>query len=123
MKIATFLVLGTIFGLLCIAHAVPSKQKRSLASMKDLIREIKAESNNARAQDEDESGDEAIAQLFLKVLEKQAKAERYKDANKLAESEGLFSFFHKIRNFFHRAKTRLGNFKNKVKNFFHRRRG
>ena len=119
MKITTFLVLGTIFCLLCITHAATIKQKRDLASMKDLIREIKAESNSA--QDEDESGDDAIAQLFLKVLEKQAKAERYKDANKSAESEGFSSFFHKIRNFFHRTKSRFVNFGNKVKNFFHRK--
>ena len=117
MKVATILaILCAIFGLLCVAQAAPSKEKRSLASMKDLIREIKAESNSAEAQDDDD--DKAIAQLFLKVLEKEAKAERYRDSNKLAQTDSVFD---RIRNFFHRVKTRFHNFGRKVKNFFHRK--
>ena len=118
MKIATFFViLCAIFGLLCIAHAAP-KQKRDLLNMKDLIREIKAESNSARIQDNEE--EEAIAQPFLKLLEKEAKAEHYKDSNKLAQTD---SFADKIRYFFHRlkngAKKRYNNFISKLSKFFH----
>ena len=120
MKIAIFVAFSVVFGLLCIAQAAP-EQKRDVASVKDLIREIKEETVNAKAQD-DES-DEALAQLFLKVLKKQAKAEGYiyEDADNLAQTEGFFSFFHKIGNFFRRAKTKLRNFGHKVRKFFHRK--
>ena len=116
MKIATSLViLCAIFGLLSIAHAAP-KQKRDLSSMKDLIREIKAESNSARVQDNEE--DEAIAQLFLKLLEKEAKAERYEGSDKLAQTDSIFS---RIKNWFHNVKTKFHNFGGKVRRFFHRK--
>ena len=118
MKIATSLViLCAIFGLLSIAHAAP-KQKRDLSSMKDLIREIKAESNSAQVQDNEE--DEAIAQLFLKLLEKEAEAEGYEDADKLAQTDSILD---KIRYFFLRItngiKNRYNNFISKLANFFH----
>jgi hypothetical protein len=113
MKIATFLaILCAIIGLLCVAHAAP-KQKRDLSSMKDLIKEIKAESNTAQAQDNDQN--EAIAQLFLKLLEKEAKAEADEGSDKLAQTD---SIFNKIRAFFHRVKTRFHNFGGKVRRFF-----
>ena len=117
-KIANFLViLCAIFGLLSIAHAAP-KQKRDLSSMKDLISEIKAESNSARVQDNKE--DEAIAQLFLKLLEKEAKAEGYKDSDKLAQTD---SFMDKIKYFYHKAtkkgKKIYNNFVRKLSRFFH----
>ena len=117
MKIATSLaILCAIFGLLSIAHAAP-KQKRDLSSMKDLIREIKAESNSAQVQDNEE--DEAIAQLFLKLLEKEAKAERYdQDSDKLARTDSIFS---RIKDWFHKVKTRFHNFGGKVRRFFHRK--
>ena len=118
MKIATFLViLCAIFGLLSIAHAAP-KQKRDLSSMKDLIREIKAESNSARVQDNKE--DEAIAQLFLKLLEKEAEAEGYKDSDKLAQTDSILD---KIRYFFRRITTGVkkiyNNVISKLARFFH----
>ena len=120
MKAATFLAVSAIFGLLCIAYA--SNQKREVASLKDLIREKKSQSINAQAQDVDDV-DKVLAQLLKKMLEEKAKAESDDDADKLAESEGLRSFFRKIKNFFHRAKTRLTNFGKKARNFFHRRKG
>ena len=118
MKIANFLIiLCAIFGLLSIAHAAP-KQKRDLSSMKNFIREIKAESNSARVQDNKE--DEAIAQLFLKLLEKEAEAEGYEDADKLAQTDSILD---KIRYFFLRItngiKNRYNNFISKLANFFH----
>ena len=118
MKIATFLViLCAIFGLLSIAHAAP-KQKRDLSSMKDLIREIKAESNNAQVQDNKE--DEAIAQLFLKLLEREAEAEGYEDADKLAQTD---SFMDKIKYFYRKTKKKgkkiFNNFIRKLSRFFH----
>jgi uncharacterized membrane protein YccC len=114
MKIATFLaILCAIIGLLCVARAAP-KQKRDLSNMKDLIKEIKAESNTAQAQDNDQ--DEAIAQLFLKLLEKEAKAEADEGSDdKLAQTD---SIFNRIRNFFHRVKTKFHNFGGKVRKFF-----
>ena len=117
MKTASHLaLLCAIFGLLCLAHAAP-KQKRDLASMKDLIREIKAERYGAQAQEDNEKEDDAIAQLFLKVLEKEAKAE---SSDKLVRSNSIFS---KLKNFFHRIKTKFHRFGGKVRRFFHRRRG
>ena len=118
MKIANFLIiLCAIFGLLSIAHAAP-KHKRDLSSMKDLIREIKAESNSAQVQDNEE--DEAIAQLFLKLLEKEAEAEGYKDSDNLAQTDSILD---KIRYFFLRItngiKNRYNNFISKLANFFH----
>ena len=118
MKIVNFLaILCAIFGLLSIAHAAP-KHKRDLSSMKDLIREIKAESNSAQVQDNEE--DEAIAQLFLKLLEKEAEAEGYKDSDNLAQTDSILD---KIRYFFLRItngiKNRYNNFISKLANFFH----
>ena len=118
MKNETFLViLCTIFGLLSIAHAA-TKQKRDLSSMKDLIREIKAESNSARVQDNKE--DEAIAQLFLKLLEKEAEAEGYEDSDKLAQTDSILD---KIRYFFLRItngfKKIYNNVISKLARFFH----
>ena len=118
MKITFLVILCAIFGLLSIAHAAP-KQKRDLSTMKDLIREIKAESNSARAQsDKNEREEEVIAQLFLKVLEEQAKAERYEDSDKLAQTDSIFS---KIRNWFRKVKTKFHNFGRKVRRFFGRK--
>ena len=117
MKITFLVILCAIFGLLSIAHAAP-KQKRDLSSMKDLISEIKAESNSARVQDNKE--DEAIAQLFLKLLEKEAEAEGYKDSDKLAQTD---SIMNKIRYFFLRIakgfKKGYNNFVSKLARFFH----
>ena len=118
MKIANFLIiLCAIFGLLSIAHAAP-KQKRDLSSMKNFIREIKAESNSARVQDNKE--DEAIAQLFLKLLEREAEAEGYEDADKLAQTD---SFLDKIKYFYHKTKKKgkkiFNNFIRKLSRFFH----
>ena len=120
MKIAIFLILSVICGLLCIAQATP-EQKRDVGSMKDLIKEIKAESVNAQEQDGDNSDDEmdkVFAQLFMKVMKKQAKAEGYGDVDELAKSEG---FWDRIRHFFRRARTKLRNFGHKVRRFFHRK--
>ena len=119
MKIVTSLaIFCTILGLLCVTHAAP-KQKRDLSNMKDLIREIKAKSNSVQAQsDKNEREEEAIAQLFLKVLEKQAKAERYEDSDKLAQTDSIIS---RIRNWFRKVKTRFHNFGSKVRRFFHRK--
>ena len=123
MKIAIFLAFSVASGLLCIADAAP-EQKRDVASMKDLIREIKADSVSTQVQNDDESGDETdkvLAQLFTEVLEKQAKAERYEDSDKLAQSEGFFDFSRRVWSFLRRAVRKLHYIRKKMRRVFHRK--
>ena len=121
MKSATFLVLGAIFGLLCLAHAAPSKQKRSAASMEDIV---KSECANARAQnggncEDDSEIDEAVAQFFAKVLEEKAKMEGDEAADMLAESQGFRSAVGKVKNVLSKAKAKLSpKIKEKAKRLF-----
>ena len=122
MKLATFLALSVVFGLLCITHAAP-EQKRDVARMRDLI---KAECVGARAQDDDDDDcdddqeiDEALAQFFTKVLEERAKIEGNEVADKLAESEGFRSFVRKVKSkaksLFKKAKSKLSSKFKKLK--------
>lgn len=122
MKSAAFLlVLGAIFGILCLAHAAPSKQKRCVACMKDLI---KAECANARAQtggncEDDSELDEALAQFFAKLLEEKAKIEGDEAADMLAESQGFRSVVGKVKDVLGKAKAKLSpKVKEKAKSLF-----
>ena len=122
MKSAAFLlVFGAIFGLLNLVHAAPSKQKRCVACMKDLI---KAECANARAQNggnckDDSEIDEALAQFFAKLLEEKAKIEGDEAADMLAESQGFQSAVGKVKDVLGKAKAKLSpKVKEKAKSLF-----
>ena len=137
MKSAFFLALGAIIlGLLCsIAHAAPSKlQKRDVASMKDLVR---AECISARAQNDDNCDDdddalaqnddcdddsvnEALAQFFVKILEKRASIEGdEEEADMISESKGFRSAIGKVRNVIRKVKSKIGpEIREKVKSLF-----
>ena len=114
-KLSVYLLVGVLVGVLCLAYASPA-ENNEVKSIKDLIREKKARSDGiAEAQKEDQDDaemEEALAQLFTKILEEQAEMQ----GGELAEKEGFLSFFRKIG-------RKLKHWGHKVKRFFHRRRG
>ena len=117
--------LGVSIGLaICSAHA--REDGREVESINELIKDKKAKSNNAKTQEDsniEDEMDKALAQLFSQMLEEQAMAEKSGEDKKLAEAEGLFSFFRRIKRWFKKAGRKIKHAYHKAKNFFHRRRG
>lgn len=123
----TLLVVGILFCLLCFSYADRDADNQA-KGINELIKDKKAQSAAAHEQqgkesDKDDEIEEALAELFSKMLEEQVEAQAVGREKKVAESEGFFSFFHKIGNFFRRMKQKFKKFGRKVKRFFHRRRG